>query len=133
RRHTRWPRDWSSDVCSSDLAIAAKEPLLLTDFDPARESSAPYFIDYLNRVSEARASERGPRASISRGVQSRAPLNTEASAVVTTLDLDLQQLAQDAIQKQLARLDETYKTSGVKPQVAFVALDPHTGEVLAMI
>src|SRR5439155_11289079 len=20
-RHTRWPRDWSSDVCSSDLAI----------------------------------------------------------------------------------------------------------------
>src|SRR5439155_16738334 len=22
RRHTRWPRDWSSDVCSSDLALA---------------------------------------------------------------------------------------------------------------
>src|SRR5690625_6242809 len=22
RRHTRWPRDWSSDVCSSDLAAA---------------------------------------------------------------------------------------------------------------
>src|SRR5690625_719404 len=22
RRHTRWPRDWSSDVCSSDLYIA---------------------------------------------------------------------------------------------------------------
>src|SRR5690625_6320147 len=21
RRHTRWPRDWSSDVCSSDLNI----------------------------------------------------------------------------------------------------------------
>src|SRR5439155_13458879 len=21
RRHTRWPRDWSSDVCSSDLHI----------------------------------------------------------------------------------------------------------------
>src|SRR5690625_5852155 len=21
RRHTRWPRDWSSDVCSSDLSI----------------------------------------------------------------------------------------------------------------
>src|SRR5690625_4782913 len=21
-RHTRWPRDWSSDVCSSDLIIA---------------------------------------------------------------------------------------------------------------
>src|SRR5207253_3348856 len=21
RRHTRWPRDWSSDVCSSDLQL----------------------------------------------------------------------------------------------------------------
>src|SRR6266508_1398736 len=24
RRHTRWPRDWSSDVCSSDLAPQAQ-------------------------------------------------------------------------------------------------------------
>src|SRR5690625_4012347 len=23
RRHTRWPRDWSSDVCSSDLDLGA--------------------------------------------------------------------------------------------------------------
>src|SRR5207253_5803671 len=23
RRHTRWPRDWSSDVCSSDLVLPA--------------------------------------------------------------------------------------------------------------
>src|SRR5215510_2339675 len=23
RRHTRWPRDWSSDVCSSDLSVGA--------------------------------------------------------------------------------------------------------------
>src|SRR5690625_5819482 len=22
RRHTRWPRDWSSDVCSSDLIVS---------------------------------------------------------------------------------------------------------------
>src|SRR5437660_3546520 len=25
RRHTRWPRDWSSDVCSSDLATNSPE------------------------------------------------------------------------------------------------------------
>src|SRR5439155_15586700 len=25
RRHTRWPRDWSSDVCSSDLPNLAEE------------------------------------------------------------------------------------------------------------
>src|SRR5207253_5593837 len=26
RRHTRWPRDWSSDVCSSDLSVAPPLP-----------------------------------------------------------------------------------------------------------
>src|SRR5437660_11893575 len=27
RRHTRWPRDWSSDVCSSDLSFQQDGPL----------------------------------------------------------------------------------------------------------
>src|SRR5439155_18359849 len=26
RRHTRWPRDWSSDVCSSDLRVKQVGP-----------------------------------------------------------------------------------------------------------
>src|SRR5439155_14098672 len=26
RRHTRWPRDWSSDVCSSDLFTRRHSP-----------------------------------------------------------------------------------------------------------
>src|SRR5690625_2177002 len=29
RRHTRWPRDWSSDVCSSDL-IGKRNPVVRT-------------------------------------------------------------------------------------------------------
>src|SRR5690625_7130727 len=31
RRHTTWPRDWSSDVCSSDLVLpgGAPSPVLL--------------------------------------------------------------------------------------------------------
>src|SRR5215510_1841110 len=28
RRHTRWPRDWSSDVCSSDLGAGKPEHML---------------------------------------------------------------------------------------------------------
>src|SRR5207253_5725736 len=29
RRHTRWPRDWSSDVCSSDLVVVpAVRPMM---------------------------------------------------------------------------------------------------------
>src|SRR5207253_5564700 len=33
RRHTRWPRDWSSDVCSSDLVprCISKKPNNLAD------------------------------------------------------------------------------------------------------
>src|SRR5439155_6346973 len=39
RRHTRWPRDWSSDVCSSDLylrlgARAVTRVRLVEDFQP---------------------------------------------------------------------------------------------------
>src|SRR5207253_5602103 len=42
RRHTRWPRDWSSDVCSSDLpghlllhrgGIRTKPKRVAADFD----------------------------------------------------------------------------------------------------
>src|SRR5690606_39396879 len=36
RRHTRFPRDWSSDVCSSDLSLRASGvdlPVERTDFD----------------------------------------------------------------------------------------------------
>src|SRR5439155_18766728 len=29
RRHTRWPRDWSSDVCSSDLPMGHSEGYIL--------------------------------------------------------------------------------------------------------
>src|SRR5207253_7757604 len=43
RRHTRWPRDWSSDVCSSDLDCDAmfaagerKEPAAVHD-GPGRD------------------------------------------------------------------------------------------------
>src|SRR5207253_5636040 len=39
RRHTRWPRDWSSDVCSSDLFDAVLETLYpaqpLASYGPA--------------------------------------------------------------------------------------------------
>src|SRR5690625_7438651 len=40
RRHTRWPRDWSSDVCSSDLTAARmttnKPPIMASRFSITR-------------------------------------------------------------------------------------------------
>src|SRR5437879_5943220 len=40
-------------ITLDQAAHAAKESLSTADFDPARESDAPYFIDYVNRMSAA--------------------------------------------------------------------------------
>src|SRR5690625_6162903 len=37
RRHTRWPRDWSSDVCSSDLGPAMADKHFI-DLEPRRKA-----------------------------------------------------------------------------------------------
>src|SRR5438552_604916 len=41
-----------------EATAAANEPLKIAEFDPARESIPPSFIDYVNRVAEACASTR---------------------------------------------------------------------------
>jgi penicillin-binding protein 1B len=112
-------------ITLDQAAIAAKEPLIVADFDPARESVAPYFIDYVNRGSEARASARAAAGTDAD--------EHEGASIITTLDLDLQRLAGQAIRRQLDRLDKIYRPRGLTPQAALVALDPKTGEVLAMI
>jgi penicillin-binding protein 1B len=114
-------------------AVAAKEPLVLADFDPARESVAPYFIDYVNRYGTGRGSDRVIPGSDAGEPQASMPALPDAPATVTTLDLELQQIAATAVRNQLERLDKIYKPRGLTPQVAMVALDPKTGNVLAMI
>lgn len=108
-------------ITVAQAAVAAKEPLTLAAFDPARESVAPYFIDYVERMSE-----RGTGVPPVDHAQ-------DAHATITTLDLDLQKLAADAIKHQLESLDKIYKPRGLTPQAALVAIDPNTGNVLAMI
>src|SRR5690625_5449638 len=41
RRHTRWPRDWSSDVCSSDLYID-----FFTDALPLAETNSQFSYEF---------------------------------------------------------------------------------------
>jgi penicillin-binding protein 1B len=117
-------------ITLEQAAAATKEPLTISDFDPARESSAPYFIDYVNRVTEPLAVASGYEDA------GRMPADRRQDAgarVITTLDLDLQRMAEEAIKRQLDRLDEIYKPRGLTPQAALVALDPRTGDVLAMV
>jgi penicillin-binding protein 1B len=105
-------------ITQEEARAAAAEPVNVAPLERA-DATAPYFIDYVNRV-----------------VESRLPPSAEGEAqnlrVYTTLDLELQQLAEEAVGHQLARLGKVFK--GKKhPQASLVALDPHTGHVLAMV
>jgi penicillin-binding protein 1B len=135
-------------ISLDQASAAAGEPLAIADFDPARESVAPYFIDYVNRLVERPHPAGGAQAS-SLQIDNRvnySQIDTKdadrmsanrrqdiGAPLITTLDLDLQRLAADAIAHQLERLDKIYAPRGKTPQVALVALDPKTGNVLAMI
>src|SRR5690625_555896 len=44
RRHTRWPRDWSSDVCSSDLQIVIRRDHSQGLMIPVRNLVACYLL-----------------------------------------------------------------------------------------
>src|SRR5439155_15472472 len=52
RRHTRWPRDWSSDVCSSDLFLEGRHARIQ---DYGRTDNAP------NRTARGRRGRRQRR------------------------------------------------------------------------
>jgi penicillin-binding protein 1B len=57
-------------------------------------------------------------------------------AVFTTLDMGLQVAAEDAVRDGLARLERdrpALRRGGTPLQAALVALDPHTGEIVAMV
>src|SRR5207253_4658101 len=53
RRHTRWPRDWSSDVCSSDLKQASKRA-------PARQGRNPPPLPVHSKPGESPAEHPPP-------------------------------------------------------------------------
>ncbi len=103
-------------------------------------SDAPYFVDLVKDQLSNQFSE--------------SELNDHAYRVYTTLDPDLQRAAAEAVDTGMKLVDEqvekrrTHKIkvgsgkeakteikveSGPMPQVALVAIDPHTGEVLALV
>src|SRR6202045_5376107 len=57
RRHTRWPRGWSSDVCSSDLNELR---LLFVHWEPnIRRRSSFHSGQFSNRSEERRVGKEG--------------------------------------------------------------------------
>jgi penicillin-binding protein 1B len=117
RRNTVLQAMQQADFISADQANAAANELI--DIAPLNEgtnSLAPYFVDYVNRTAESEFEASG-----------------FTQRIHTTIDLELQQLAEQAVKHQLDRLDVLSAKKGNKPQAALIALDPKTGNVLAMV
>ena len=107
-------------ISHEEADAGVNEQLSIAPLSDNGNAVAPYFIDYVNRVVETKFAT------------SHQPDEREAR-IYTTIDLDLQQLAENAIKHQLDLLDKTHHNIDAKPQAALVALDPRTGNVLAMV
>jgi penicillin-binding protein 1B len=103
-------------ITAEQNATASAEAVTVAPPPVVDDSLAPYFVDYVNRLAE-----------------SQFETSANQQRIYTTIDLELQQAAERALQQQLDRLDVVYANRGLKPQAALVALDPHTGNVLAMV
>ncbi len=125
---------------SRDEAERAKASPLKLTAPNVEASDAPYFVDLVKDQLSPQFSEE--------------ELNNHALRIYTTIDPDLQRAAAEAVDVGMKLVDEqvvkrrTHKTkigtgkdartevkveTGPMPQVALVALDPHTGEVLALV
>ncbi len=97
---------------------ASSEPLRVQT--RALENEAPYFVDYASRFVDDQFG----------GLLK----NGAAADVYTTLDLHLQQFAQAAVAEGLAAVDKNLRKSKQgQVQIALIAVDPKTGDILAMV
>jgi penicillin-binding protein 1B len=103
-------------ITREQASAIANERVTVARASRVDNSLAPYFVDYVTRTSD--------------GQYNASP---ESQRIYTTIDLDLQQLAEQAVRRQLERLNASYKGGTARPQAALVALDPQTGNVLAMV
>ena len=100
-------------------ARAISEPLRVVP--RALEAQAPYFVDLVGQVMADELPDVAGRAT--------------ALDVYTTLDLQMQRIAQDALRDGLVRVDKllSRRKGRREPQAALIAVDPATGEILALV
>jgi penicillin-binding protein 1B len=128
----RQRRDWilgmmrtNGYITDREYGVATETPLKLVN-GASESSDAPYFVDLLNDDLEKRFPGYDFQA--------------HSDKIYTTLDLNLQRAANEAVaigMKQvddIARKQKRFKTAPfVEPQCALIALNPHTGEIKALI
>jgi penicillin-binding protein 1B len=114
----------TADIDDREYALAVESPLSLAKAS-SQSSDAPYFVDMVNEDLQSKFQDVDFQANSFR--------------VYTTLDLDLQRAATEAIQAGMVGVDEQIRKQkrfkGQVPpeaQCALIALDPHTGEIKAL-
>jgi penicillin-binding protein 1B len=115
-------------ITKDQAETAKQEPLHLVP-GSMDESEAPYFVDLVHDQLTQRLGDRD--------------FNREGLRIYTSLDPELQRLATTAVDSTIHVVDEQVdklhardKKLGkpyIYPQVALIALDPHTGQVLALV
>ncbi len=110
-------------IGAEEYKTAAASPLTVAGPSAHQfDVEAQYFLDFVNDELQSRYGEPGGGAR----------------QVYTTLDWRLQRAANEAVQIGLAQVDRTLRKSGKplppnQPQVALVAMNPHTGEIKAFV
>jgi penicillin-binding protein 1B len=114
---------------TKDQAEHAKAEALHLSDQSVDASEAPYFVDLVHEQLTQKLGERD--------------FNREGLHIYTSLDPDLQREATEAVESTIHVVDERVdrlhardKKRGIAyvyPQVALVALNPHTGQVLALV
>ncbi len=115
-------------ITKKQAEVAKAQPLRL-DRAALDASEAPYFVDLV-------------RDELSRKLGDR-DYNREGLRIYTSLDPNLQRIATEAVDSSLPMIDKAVdrlhardRRRGIPypyPQVALVALNPHTGQVLALV
>ncbi|HZS45339.1 MAG TPA: PBP1A family penicillin-binding protein [Blastocatellia bacterium] len=116
-------------VTQDDADKAKKTDVKILSRALSTSAEAPYFLDYLDSsITDAMAGKDLSRTNY---------------RVYSTVDMDLQRAADSAVRTQMAALDKVFtsrKKNGIPAdqiqtllQAALVAIDPKTGEILAMV
>lgn len=115
---------YPSEVSEAEYQAALQEEIILREEPPGHNNKAPYFVDAIRKDLE----EQYPSEM----------LTTAGLYIFTSLDMDLQKIAETAVQNGLEALEEKHPhlrrdNPNERLQACLIALQPQTGQVRAMV
>lgn len=113
---------WNRGYITEEVYNSASSETLNTEHGSHHQNKAPYFIDYIKSELEV--------------LVGSSRLYKGGLSVYTTLNIDLQQTAEESVNRHLDILEKRMRANGIEgegPQCAVMALDVDTGGILVMV